>query len=91
MSFSCTLEILNKIRSFPEIASQSVAKASKSMKRFSLVVISLAVAAVTGWKHKYGNDFVTYSIGERFERGKCLKVSLSVFAKKKLKIFQVTS
>lgn len=39
------------------------------MKRLILVVISLVVAAVAGWKHKYGNDFVTYSIGERFERG----------------------
>lgn len=39
------------------------------MKRFVLVVISLVVASVAGWKHKHGNDFVTYSIGERYERG----------------------
>lgn len=36
--------------------------------KFVILVIS-SIIAVEAWKHKYGNDFVTYSIGERFENG----------------------
>jgi hypothetical protein len=32
------------------------------------VVIFMAIS-VNGWHQKYGNDFVTYSIGERYEQG----------------------
>lgn len=32
------------------------------------VAIFLAVS-VNGWHQKYGNDFITYSIGERYEQG----------------------
>lgn len=37
--------------------------------KFLILFISLVIA-VKGWKQKYGNDFVTYSIGERFDKGK---------------------
>lgn len=33
-----------------------------------LVAISLVIS-VKAWRQKYGNDFVTYSIGDRYERG----------------------
>ena len=36
--------------------------------KFLIFVISFIIA-VQGWREKYGNDFVTYSIGERYERG----------------------
>lgn len=38
------------------------------MKLSVLIIVSFVVVA-KGWRQKYGNDFVTYSIGERFERG----------------------
>lgn len=37
--------------------------------KFLILLISLIIA-VEAWKQKYGNDFVTYSIGERFDKGK---------------------
>lgn len=50
--------------------------------KFLILLISLTLS-VDCWKHKYGNDFVTYSIGERFDKGSsgsdsCAKIS-SVF------------
>lgn len=42
--------------------------------KFVILVIS-SIIAVEAWKHKYGNDFVTYSIGERFERGEWKHIS----------------
>ncbi|CAG9809754.1 unnamed protein product [Chironomus riparius] len=38
------------------------------MKFLIIFVVSMAIA-VKGWKQKYGNDFVTYSIGDRYEKG----------------------
>lgn len=49
------------------------------MKLLILFVVSL-VLVVKGWKQKYGNDFVTYSIGERFERGENVAFVLIAFS-----------
>lgn len=48
--------------------------------KFLILLISLVIA-VEGWKENYGNDFVTYSIGERFDKGK-RKFELSTYTAK---------
>lgn len=40
------------------------------MKFFPILIFTITVViSVQAWRQKYGNDFVTYSIGDRFERG----------------------
>lgn len=55
-----------------EISNQLLNYNARIMKLSALFVISFVLVA-KGWRQKYGNDFVTYSIGERFERGKKTK------------------
>lgn len=57
----------DKCVNFAKLLSQLRKIFTRSMKLL-ILVISL-VLVVGAWKNKYGNDFVTYSIGERFERG----------------------
>lgn len=57
----------DKCENFAKLLSQLRKIFTSGMKLLILVIC--LVLAVDAWKNKYGNDFVTYSIGERFERG----------------------
>lgn len=67
----------HKIPSFGEISSQLETHFTASMKLWILMASFLL--AVHAWHHKYGNKFVTYSIGERFERGENEKLDFRKF------------